>query len=338
MGKEFDATSPPDGAALLGIEDAAALLAAIVASSNDAILSKTLDGTITSWNAATARLFGYSAAEMVGKSIRLLIPDDRQEEEDTIIARISAGERIDNYETRRLHKNGSLIDVSVTISPVRNRDGKVVGASKIIRDISDRKASEQRIQLLLREVNHRSKNMLALVQAIAQQTAPSDQRAFLSDFIGRIKSLAISQDLLVEGQWEGMTVKELVAGQLRPFDEAGPGRIEMGGPALDLNPAAAQNLGMAIYELVTNAARYGALSTRQGRVEVRWRLTGDRLNFSWTEREGPPVIPPTHNGYGSQVLTKMIERGLSASVSLAFPTEGVTWILDCPLGAASARS
>ena len=337
MGKqEFDGTSP-DGAALLGIEDAAALLAAIVASSNDAILSKTLDGTITSWNAATARMLGYSAAEMVGQSIRLLIPEDRQAEEDMILERIAAGERIDNYETRRLHKNGSLIDVSVTISPVRNRDGEVVGASKIIRDITDRKTSEQRIELLLREVNHRSKNMLAVVQAIARQTAPADQSSFLNDFIGRINSLAISQDLLVGGQQDSMNVREIVAGQLRPFKETGQGRIEMEGPAIDLNAAAAQNFGMAIYELVTNAARYGALSSRDGIVKVRWQAIGDRFHFEWTEREGPPVTAPTRLGYGNQVLTTMMQRGLSASVSIDYAREGLMWRLDCPLSAASAR-
>ncbi len=330
-------TSPAGGAALLGLNDAAALLAAIVASSNDAILSKTLDGTITSWNAATGQLLGYSAAEIIGRSVRTLIPEDRQHEEDMILERIAAGERIENYETQRKHKNGGVVDVSVTISPVRNLDGKVVGASKIIRDITPRKISEQRIQLLLREVNHRSKNMLALVQAIARQTVPADQTEFLADFIGRINSLAISQDILIDGDRGGMTVTELVGGQLHPFETAGQGRIRMEGPALEMNAAAAQLLGMALYELVTNAARYGALSERTGSVRIRWHETGDRFRLEWMERGGPPVTPPTRLGYGNKVLTTMIERGLSAVVSLDFVSDGLTWRLDCPLGALSVK-
>lgn len=336
--QEIGNTSSPGGAALLGIEDAAALLAAIVASSNDAILSKTLDGTITSWNSATERLFGYSADEMIGRSIRTLIPEDRQHEEDLILERIAAGERVENYETRRLHKNGSPIDVAVTISPVRDLDGKVVGASKIIRDITHRKVSEQRIQLLLREVNHRSKNMLALVQAIARQTVPSGESSFLNDFIGRINSLAISQDILVEGDRGSMTLLELVSGQLRPFEEAGQGRTEIQGPPVELSSAAAQLLGMAIYELVTNAARHGALSSRTGSVEVRWHKTADRLRLEWTEHGGPPVVPPIRLGYGNTVLTTMIERGLSAVASVQYLSDGLSWTMDCPLVAASARA
>lgn len=126
------------------IEDAAALLAAIVASSSDAILSHTLDGAITSWNQATERLFGYTAEEMVGRSIRLLIPADQQAKEDNLLSRIGAGDRVDDYETVRRRKDGTLIDVSVTVSPVRDRAGAIIGASKIVRNITEKKRAEQR--------------------------------------------------------------------------------------------------------------------------------------------------------------------------------------------------
>jgi PAS domain S-box-containing protein len=127
----------------LRAEDASAFLAAIVASSSDAIVGKTLSGTVTSWNEGAARLFGYSEAEMIGQPTRRVIPQDRQDEENHILARIAAGQRIDHYETVRLHKDGRLIDVSVTVSPIRNAAGNIIGASKIVRDITERKKAEK---------------------------------------------------------------------------------------------------------------------------------------------------------------------------------------------------
>ena len=145
-------------------------LAAIVHSSDDAIISKNLNGIIQSWNKGAERIFGYTAAEAVGKHVSILIPEDRLNEEPGIIARISRGERIDHYETIRQRKDGSKIDISLTVSPVRNAKGQVVGASKIARDITDKKRAESAKELLLNEIKHRVKNTLGTVQAIASQT------------------------------------------------------------------------------------------------------------------------------------------------------------------------
>lgn len=143
------------GSSIDSVENPKAWLAAIVESSSDAILSKMLDGTITSWNASAERIFGFSAAEAIGQSILILIPEDRIQEEDAILERIRHGERIDDFETVRKRKDGSLVEVSVTISPVRGKRGKILGASKIVRDISERRRLEYRQKLLLREMNHR---------------------------------------------------------------------------------------------------------------------------------------------------------------------------------------
>src|SRR5262249_49482488 len=140
-------------------------LASIVESSDDSIITKNLDGIITSWNKAAERVFGYTAQEAVGKPVTILIPTERHDEEPAILARIRRGERIDHYETIRPCKDGSLIDISLTVSPVKNAQGKIIGASKIARDITDRKRAEERIATLAREAEHRTKNILATVQA-----------------------------------------------------------------------------------------------------------------------------------------------------------------------------
>ena len=161
-------------------------LASIVKSSDDAIVSKGLDGIITSWNRGAERLFGYTAAEVIGKPITILIPEDRMNEEPEILDRIRRGERIDHYDTVRRHKDGSLIDISLTISPLKDADGRIMGASKIARDITERKRAQEQQKLLVNEMQHRIKNSLATIQAIATQTLnqhPKERDAFIARFM-----------------------------------------------------------------------------------------------------------------------------------------------------------
>ena len=139
-------------------------------SSDDAIISKGLDGIITSWNRGAERLFGYTAEEVIGKPVTILIPEDRMNEEPEILERIRRGERIDHYDTVRRRKDGSLIDISLTISPLKDADGRIIGASKIARDITERKRAQEQQKLLVNEMQHRIKNSLATIQAIATQT------------------------------------------------------------------------------------------------------------------------------------------------------------------------
>ena len=311
-------------------ERAEALLAAIVASSSDPILSKTLDGTITSWNAAAAKLFGYSAPEMIGQSIRTLIPADRQGEEDRILSRIATGERIDNYETVRLSKGGRAIDVSVTISPIRDQSGTVIGASKIILDITEKKRADEQIRLLLREVNHRARNMLGLVQAIARQTLISGSQDFLSRFLERIQALSANQDLLIRNEWRGISIQDLVNVQLATFKDLFGTRITMSGPQLKLTPAAAQSLGLALHELVTNAAKYGALSNHEGCIDIAWGHENSQFSISWVERNGPPVEMPDRRGFGTTVISTAIESSIGAQVEMNYARSGFIWSMKCP--------
>jgi PAS domain S-box-containing protein len=165
-------------------------LASIVESSDDAIVSKSLDGVITSWNRGAERVFGYTAEEAVGQPITIVIPQNRQDEERTILTRIRRGERVDHFETIRQRKHGSLIVVSLTVSPVRNAAGKIVGASKIARDITEQKRSQEQIATLAGEAEHRSKNLLANVQAIVNLSQASERDDLKKAIEGRIKALA----------------------------------------------------------------------------------------------------------------------------------------------------
>ncbi|HET7308242.1 MAG TPA: PAS domain S-box protein [Gammaproteobacteria bacterium] len=319
-------------------ERAAQQLAAIVKSSDDAIVSKDTNGIIQTWNKGAQKLFGYRAEEVIGKSVTILIPPDRDDEEPMILARIRRGEAVDHYETVRQRKDGSLVDISLTVSPIHNSAGKVIGASKIARDISERRAAEAHRELLLREVNHRAKNMLHNVQSIAVQTLHNakSQEAFKKVFLARLTALSHAHDLLARSNWRGASLAELVALELAPYRGGGPLNWTIDGCEVELEAKTALALGMAFHELATNAAKYGALSTTTGRLEIRWRVTpgadgADMLHIDWTERAGPLVSKPSRRGFGSRLIEHGLAYELEAEVRLAFEPEGVNCTIDMPL-------
>jgi PAS domain S-box-containing protein len=209
---------------------------------------------------------------------------------------------------------------------------KMVGACL---DITDRKRDEERIRFLMREVNHRSKNMLALAQAIARQIPAQDPQIFREQFDERIQALAVSHDLLVKNEMRGVEIGELVRFQLAHFGDLIGTRIALDGCPLTISASAAQIVGMALHELAANAGKYGALSTRRGRILLEWSLGRNdedepTFRMSWREREGPPVSPPAAHGFGFTVLCAGIEHGLNAEVEFTFPKSGVIWRFRCP--------
>jgi PAS domain S-box-containing protein len=565
-------------------QEATNWLAVIVSSSTDAIIRKTCDGVVTSFNPAAERLFGYRAEEIIGKPVRILIPADRQEEEDRILARIAAGHLVEHYETIRLYKNGSPIEVSISVCPIRDASGRIMGAGTIARDITEhrradaelermrimlaegqriahlgsfeyiaatqetvwsdeekriygldpagpspayedmlrhhihpedaaeldrgfreafqsaavfenenrivrpdgsirwiynrahpyfdssgqlvkyigatlditerkrteaerqkfvsladhsiefigicdldfkpfyvneagrrlvgldsleqacaarvqdyffpedqsmitneffprvlrngsgevevrfrhfktggalwmiynvfavkdeggriagyatvsrditgRKKRESQVQLLLREVNHRAKNLLGVVQAIASQMATSQPEDFIARFSERIQALAANQDLLVRSQWQGVELRDLVRAQLAHFEGLIGSRIEIAGPPLYVTAEAAQPIAMGLHELATNAGKYGALSGGKGKVSIAWDIGRDEtFHLSWTETAGPVVTSPTRRGFGTTVIAYVPEAQLGADVTLDYPPGGVTWRLVCP--------
>ncbi|WP_051504367.1 sensor histidine kinase [Sphingomonas jaspsi] len=437
-------------------------LAAIVESSSDAIISKDLDGIIRSWNRAAERIFGWKQEEIVGQSIRTLIPADCQNEEDDILSRVRKGELVPKFETVRLHKDGSTLAVAITVSPIRSDEGAIVGASKIAHpikhevefrrtlqesearfraladnipqlawmadsegwifwynkrwfdytgtdlaamegwgwkkvhhpdhidrvvariqqcfdtgeewedtfplrgadgsfrwflsrakpifdadgrvrlwfgtntDITQQREHEQQIDLLMGEVNHRSKNILALIQAILHRTGRHIDPDFVRDFERRIAALAANQDLLIRRGWSGVAMGDLVRSQLSAYEELFDERIIFSGPeGMVLRPSAAEALGLAIHELGTNAVKYGALSNDKGRLYVEWAVGGTeadpRFRLSWREIGGPPVKPPSRKGFGSVLTSRNVERSMSATVTQEFKPKGLVWSFDAPL-------
>ena len=439
-------------------------LADIVDSTDDAIVSKDLNGIVKSWNPGAERLFGYSAAEIIGKSITLLIPDHLQQEETKILAEIARGERIDHFETVRMRKDGTLVSISLTVSPVRNLDGRVIGASKIARDITERrkaelalaernlqlalagkaarvgsfaydidtermqvspgyaaihgfpdgtteiprskwqrglhpedrvrwealrsrayrerweeytgeyriirsggeirwtearvfvsydsdgrpqravgvdidvtarKRAEEQQRLLNAELDHRVKNVLATVCAIAAHT--KDTSRSMNDFVAaldsRIKSMASTHELLSSSRWEGAALRELVIRELAPY--ASNGNTCVNGPEVALRAEAAQTTASVLHELTTNAAKYGALSKREGQVAVHWHfasrgLAPGPLAIEWRESGGSSVEVPNNSGYGRSVITELVPYELGGTATLEFFPDGVRCRLEIP--------
>jgi two-component sensor histidine kinase/CheY-like chemotaxis protein len=200
------------------------------------------------------------------------------------------------------------------------------------------KLAEEQIRLLMTEVNHRSKNLLSVVMAIAQQTAASSPQEFVKRFSNRVQALAVNHDLLVKSQWRNIDVSELISGQLAHFGDILGKRILVGGPPLRLCAAAAQSIGMVVHELATNTVKYGALSGDEGRIEIAWEIDSDgnegnepTFLIRWTERNGPPIVSPNYRGFGTTVVTRMVEASLDGETDLDYAPRGLTWKFSCPL-------
>jgi PAS domain S-box-containing protein len=317
--------------ALERAERLANLLASIVESSDDAIVSKNLDGIITSWNKAAERIFGYSASEAIGQPITLVIPEDRQSEEIEILTRIRRGERIDHFETVRQRKDGSLIDISLTISPVKDAKGIIVGASKIARDITEQKRNQEQISVLAREAEHRSKNILSNVQAIINLSRSDTSEGLKEVISGRIQAMANVHSLFVETRWIGAEVSAIAKQEFAPYLEEGhEKRIVIEGLQTVLEPTAAQAVAVVLHELATNATKYGALSSATGRIELAWSRTEDgQLMLRWTELGGPRVNVPQRKGFGSRLIEGTIGP-LGGKVLFEWRAEGLVCEIAVP--------
>jgi PAS domain S-box-containing protein len=299
------------------------MLASIVESSDDAIVSKNLDGIITSWNTGAQRVFGYTAEEAIGQPITIVIPQDRQGEEREILTRIRRGERIDHFETIRQRKHGSLIVVSLTVSPVKNAAGKIVGASKIARDITEQKRNQERIATLAREAEHRSKNLLATVQATVNLSQADTSDGLKSAIEGRIQALANVHSLFAQSRWIGAELSTLAMQELSPYRRNNEARVRIDGPQVLLEPNTAQMVAVILHELATNAVKYGALAAAEGHIEVTWSHPGDGwLTLRWIETGGLPAKPPTREGFGHRVMERMIGQ-LKGKSSFDWRPEGL---------------
>lgn len=323
--------------------DAAAMLAAIVESSEDAILSKTLQGVISTWNRGAERLFGYTAEEVVGRSVTILIPPDRLDEEPAILARIHAGERVDHFETVRRRKDGTLLDISLTISPIRNATGEIIGASKIARDIGDRKRALERQKLLLREMQHRIKNLFALTGGLVSLAARSaaTPAALAVSIRERLAALSAAHELTLPNL-ESDTVSEsatslrsLLDRLLAPYQDGAATRLTFTGDDVAIGPRQLTNVALLMHELVTNSAKYGALSSPSGTIAFTVEPEEDAIHLTWAERGGPRVHRPDgSSGFGTRLET-MVQESLHATLAKEWNADGLIARLTIPVGSLS---
>ncbi|EAQ35139.1 hypothetical protein NB311A_16639 [Nitrobacter sp. Nb-311A] len=319
-----------------GTPDPRDWLAALIKGSDDAIVSRNLDGIIQSWNGGATRLFGYSADEAIGKSIAILIPNDRLKEESMILARIECGTYAGRLETKRRRKDGSLVDISLTISVIRNDDGDVVGASMIARDITERLMALAQQRLFMGEMHHRVKNLFALATAIVSISARSSGSGtdVIDDIRARLSSLARAHDMTMADQshhgWNRQisSLLTLIGRILDPYIAA-DGRVAIGGDDCDVGAKAIPYLSLLLHELATNAAKFGSLSAGSGRLDVSVATGGSLVRLTWRETGGPAPSTAGPEGFGSR-LERSVTRALNTTIERDWRPTGLVATIAIP--------
>ena len=316
-------------------------LAAIVASSEDAIISHDLDGTISSWNSGAEKIYGYTVNEMIGQPMSTLLDDVQIDEWPANLIRLRQGEPVVDIDISRVTKGDRVIYVSLTISPMRDAQGVIIGASAVARDIAMRKRAEEHSTMLMAELDHRVKNILEVVSSVVSQTlkASGSDPSARSEIEGRIQAISRAHGLLTElGGVEG-SLGNLVATELKPFSHRA--NVTIVGDDVVLTSRANLSMALAIHELATNAVKYGSLSVEQGHLDVTWRVkdSGGQpvLELLWLETRGPPVSPPIGRGYGTKLIELSVVRGLAAKVNREFLETGMRCQILVPLTADIGR-
>lgn len=311
---------------------------AIVDTAVDAIVVIDERGRIEAFNPAAERLFGYMAEEMVGQNVHRLMPEPYHGEHDGYLGRYrETGERRIigiGREVSGLRADGTTFPLELSIAEWRD-GGRRRFFTGVMRDITDRRRAEELQRLMINELNHRVKNTLATVQSVAGQTLRNAE-----DLVGardsltrRLLALARGHDILTRESWDGAELADIVASVVAAHGDAE--RFHLDGPPVRLAPKAALALSMALHELMTNAAKYGALSNVDGQVRVTWRRNrgdaGERLQLRWEETDGPPVTTPTRQGFGTRLITGGLARELGGEVRLDYPPGGVVCEIDAQL-------
>jgi PAS domain S-box-containing protein len=294
-----------------------------------------LTGAFLTVNKSLCDILGYSEEELLARTFQEITHPDDLAPDLALVARLLAGE-IDRFhmEKRYLRPTGEVVWADLTVALERDDEGDPRNFISVVTDITARKQNEDRLNFLLGELAHRSKNLLAVLQSAVRQIGADAQtvREFKEAVDDRILGIAAAQDVLVRRDFEAAPIAELVQGQLSGFVQPADPRLRLEGPDVNLGAAAAQSLGLALHELATNACKYGALSAAEGLVVVEWSLPErERFRMSWTERGGPPVEPPTRSGFGRRVIEQMVATSLCGEVDLRFEPEGLVWRLEAPV-------
>lgn len=274
---------------------------------------------------------GLSAEHFIGKTDRDLFCEEDQ------LKLIPAKQKL--METGKstvlevdVDMNGTAKSYNVRLDPAIDREGRVTGVIGTAVDLTHKRESERQMHLVMRELTHRSKNLLAVIQAMARQTAAKsdNNEDFVESFSARLQAMAASHDLLVSQSWYGADLRELVLAHLGQSIDPGSPQIEVRGETRTITADAAQNMGLALHELTTNAAKYGALSVLDGKLVVEWEQVGDRIRITWTESGGPEVVPPRRNGFGRMLLEQLVGPSLDGTVTIDFAPEGVRCVIEFP--------
>ncbi len=305
------------------------------------------DGTFLRVNEAITAITGYSREHLLAsKLFTHTHPDDVDPDREAFRKQIAGELEFYSVEKRFVRKDGRLIWLSVRSSPIRSADGQLLYLVRVVQDITERKAAEQRQKLLMDELNHRVKNTLATVQSLASQTARGalTPAAFRESFEGRLIALSKAHDQLTMHHWESAELRELVSANIAPYVVDRTDRVVLRGEDIVLRPRAVLTLAMAFHELTTNAAKYGALSVPGGRIEIQWhsfhREDDGRplLRIVWAEQGGPPVTGQRERGFGSKLIEGSIAAELGGRASLAFEPKGLRCEIDIPLAAAAIHA
>ena len=302
------------------------------------------DGRFLRVNEAICAMTGYSREKLLAARLfRHTHPDDVDPDREAFRKQVAGALDFYSVEKRFIRKDKRVIWLSVRSSPVRDADDRLLYVVRVVQDITERKAWEQRQKLLMDELNHRVKNTLATVQSLAAQTARAARTpaAFRERFEGRLIALSKAHDQLTVHHWESADLRELLSGSLAPYAGAGTERVILRGEDFELRPRAVLTLAMAIHELTTNAAKYGALSVPGGRIEINWQPVHvdkgrPQLRIDWIEQGGPVVTVPDQRGFGSKLIEGSIAAELGGSAQLTFAPEGVRCEIVIPMQAAAA--
>jgi len=304
----------------------------IVESAMDALITVDENQRIVLFNPAAERMFGVTAEHALGAPIERFIPERFRhghaehirlfKETGVTNRRMGALGAISG-----LRANGEEFPLEASISQIQIGEGKL--ATVILRDITERKANEDSRQLLAREVDHRAKNALAVVQALVSLTRADTKEAFVIAIRGRVSALSRAHSLLAQNRWEGADLAAIISDETRAYQEVN--QLQLEGPTVILGHNAVQPISLLIHELATNAVKYGALSVSGGRVDVSWRiLPAFELELRWIEHGGPPVQKPESKGFGSVLMKEVATRQLSGQVDITWPMSGMCFVATLP--------
>ena len=300
--------------------------------------------TVTQWNPAAERIFGFSAEEVIGRNANFLIPPDVRPYVSEVwnnLLKQRGGTRGTN---QNLRKDGTTIFCEWYNTPLVDDLGRVIGVASVVEDVTERREAQRRQEMLMVELDHRVKNNLAAVMSLAEQTGRTapDYQTFITAFAGRLRAMAQMHKLLANSRWQGVEIGVLIRQTVETYAPGGSERATFEGPDIVLGPRASQVLAMTFNELGTNATKYGALSEPRGKVRVSWSVSPsihdspETLSIRWQESDGPRVSPPTRRGLGSAFIEGAVAHELGGSVELTFPDTGVLCTLEIPLAAATA--